>query len=61
MKKGRISVKASQGGRFEITKKKEPKLFWFMVMLMLGIGVFFLIAPLLVKMGLISKSFFEGV
>ncbi len=61
MKKGRFSGRSSQGGRLEITKKKEPKLFWFLVMLMLGLGVFFLISPLLVKMGLISKSFFEGV
>ena len=62
MKKGRFSGGAQQGsGRFEITKKEEPKLFWFLVMLMLGLGVFFMISPLLVKMGLISKSFFEGV
>ena len=62
MKKGRFSGRSSQGaGRFEITKKEEPKLFWFLVMLALGLGVFFLISPLLVKMGLISKSFFEGV
>ena len=61
MKKGRISGRSPQGHGVEVTKKKEPKLFWFLVMLALGLGVFFLISPLLVKMGLISKSFFEGV